>query len=144
MIISAFKHWEEVVSFDDEASLVGSSSLLSNVYTASLPRTESSNISKLPASHKIGAFDYTQQSAVIGRARKRWTKIFIVIWSSRCVALSKQVRELPRYNNGLINLLLLLLLLLLFKAKEKKHSLHIPLQPMSYIYSYIGVLCDLL
>ncbi|XP_065635101.1 uncharacterized protein LOC112006826 isoform X3 [Quercus suber] len=54
LVISAFKHWEEVVSFDDEASLVGSSSLLTNVYTASLPRTESSNVSKFLATHKIG------------------------------------------------------------------------------------------
>ncbi|XP_075660453.1 uncharacterized protein LOC142630349 isoform X3 [Castanea sativa] len=54
LVISAFKNWEEVVSFDDEASLVGSSSLLTNVYTASLPRTDSSNVSKFLASHKIG------------------------------------------------------------------------------------------
>ncbi|KAK9995821.1 hypothetical protein SO802_020507, partial [Lithocarpus litseifolius] len=61
LIISAFKHLGEVASFDDEASLVGSSSHLTNVCTASLPRTESSNVSKFLASHKIGAFDYTQQ-----------------------------------------------------------------------------------
>ncbi|KAK4568527.1 hypothetical protein RGQ29_004081 [Quercus rubra] len=54
LVISAFKHWEEIVSFDDEASLVGSFPLLTNVYTASLPRTESSNVSKILASHKIG------------------------------------------------------------------------------------------
>ncbi|GMY24590.1 calmodulin-binding protein 60 A isoform X5 [Fagus crenata] len=64
LVISAFKHWEDVVSFDDEASLVGSSSHFTNVlYTASSPRTESSNGSKFLASHKIGGFDYTQQTA---------------------------------------------------------------------------------
>uniref|UniRef100_A0A2N9F7S6 Integrase catalytic domain-containing protein n=1 Tax=Fagus sylvatica TaxID=28930 RepID=A0A2N9F7S6_FAGSY len=64
LVISAFEHWEDVVSFDDEASLVGSSSHFTNVlYTASSPRTESSNGSKFLASHKIGGFDYTQQTA---------------------------------------------------------------------------------
>nr|POE52354.1 isoform 2 of calmodulin-binding protein 60 a [Quercus suber] len=92
LVISAFKHLGEVVSFDDEASLVGSSSHLTNVCTASLPRTESSNVSKFMASHKIGAFDYTQQSAAIGRARMRWTKLFsMLIWFSIRVALRKQV-----------------------------------------------------
>ena len=162
-MISAFEHWGEVVSFDDEASLVGSFSLLTNVHTASLPRTESSNVSKFLASHKIGgglddyclhsidsrglryeqalnfqessnhSFDddylnffdtdlLTQsvnlesqsdlQTAVdtfisargtIFRARVRWTKLFsMLIWFSIRVALRKQVRELPRYNNRLI------------------------------------------
>ena len=55
------------------------------------------------ASHKIGAFDYTQKSAAIGRARMTWTKLFsTLIWFSIRVALRNQVRELPRYNNGLI------------------------------------------
>ena len=63
-MISAFKHWGEVISLDDEASIGGSSSHLTNVlYTASLPRTESSNGCKFLASHKIGGFDYAQQSA---------------------------------------------------------------------------------
>ena len=63
-MISAFEDWEDVVSFDDEASLLGSSSHFTNVlYTASSPRTESSNGSKFLASHKIGGFDYTQQTA---------------------------------------------------------------------------------
>ena len=61
---SAFEHWGEVVSFDDEASIVGSSSHLTNIlYTSSSPRTESSNGCKFLASHKIAGFDYAQQSA---------------------------------------------------------------------------------
>ncbi|KAG2679005.1 hypothetical protein I3760_11G030300 [Carya illinoinensis] len=64
LVISALKHRGEVITFDDEASLVGGSSELTNVlYAVSSPRTESSNGSKLLASHKIGGFDYTQQSA---------------------------------------------------------------------------------
>ena len=63
-MISAFEHWGEVVSFDDEASIVGSSSHLTNIlYTSSSPRTESSNGCKFLASHKIAGFDYAQQSA---------------------------------------------------------------------------------
>ena len=62
--MSAFEHLGEVVSFDEEASIVGSSSYLTNALnTASLPRTESSNGCKFLASHKIGGFDYAQQSA---------------------------------------------------------------------------------
>ncbi|KAK9995820.1 hypothetical protein SO802_020506 [Lithocarpus litseifolius] len=100
LVISAFKHWEEVVSFDDEASPVGSSSLLTNVYTASLPRTESSNVSKFLASHKIvlqsdlqSAVDnFISARAAIGKAQTRWTKLFsVLIWFSIRVALKKQV-----------------------------------------------------
>ena len=195
MVISAFKHWEEVVSFDDEASLVGSFPLLTNVYTASLPRTESSNVSKFLASHKIGgglddyclhsidskglryeqalnfqeslnhSFDvdhlnffdtdlptqnvnlklqsdlqdavdnFLATRAAIGRARMRWTKLFsTLIWFSIRVALRKQVREHPRYNNRLIKK---------YICKRKRHSLQILLKFMPYIYSYIEVLCGL-
>ncbi|KAF5476861.1 hypothetical protein F2P56_003553 [Juglans regia] len=64
LVISAFEHRGEVITFDDEASLVGGSSQLTNVlYAVNSPRTESSNGSKFLASHKIGGFDYTQQSA---------------------------------------------------------------------------------
>ncbi|XP_062168781.1 calmodulin-binding protein 60 A isoform X2 [Alnus glutinosa] len=64
LVISAFEHWEEVIPYDEEASLVGGSSHLTDVhYPASSPRTESSNGSKFLASHKIGGFDYTQQCA---------------------------------------------------------------------------------
>ncbi|XP_059442348.1 calmodulin-binding protein 60 A isoform X1 [Corylus avellana] len=61
LVISAFEHWGEVMSYDEEASLEGGSSHLTDVhYPASSPRTESSNGSKFLASHKIGGFDYTQ------------------------------------------------------------------------------------
>ena len=63
-MISAFEHLGEIVPFDDEASLVGSSSHLANVrYTSRLPRTESSNGSKVLACHKFGGCNNTQQSA---------------------------------------------------------------------------------
>lgn len=64
MVITAFEHWEQVISFDDEASLVGGSSQLSDVpYTSSSPRTENSCGSKFLASQKIEGFDYAQPSA---------------------------------------------------------------------------------
>ncbi|KAF4363693.1 hypothetical protein CsatB_017891 [Cannabis sativa] len=64
MLISAFEHWEEVVSFDDEASLTAGSALLTNVlYTSSSPKIEGSAGSKFLASHKIGAFDYIPPSS---------------------------------------------------------------------------------
>lgn len=61
MVITAFEHWEEVISFEDELSLSGGSSLLNNaLYTSSSPRVESLNSNKLMTSQKIGGFDYTQ------------------------------------------------------------------------------------
>ncbi|XP_073260988.1 calmodulin-binding protein 60 A isoform X3 [Populus alba] len=64
LVITAFEHWEQVISFDDEASLVGGSSQLSDVaYTSSSPQTENSSGSKFLASQKIGGFDYAQPSA---------------------------------------------------------------------------------
>lgn len=64
LIIYAFEHWGEVVSFEDEASLTGGSSHFTNVlYSPSSPKAESSTGSKFLASQKIGGFDYTQPSA---------------------------------------------------------------------------------
>lgn len=58
LVISAFQNWGEVMSFDNEASLMGGSSHLTDVlYTSSSPKTESSNGSKVLPSHKIGGFD---------------------------------------------------------------------------------------
>ena len=63
MVIAAFEHPEEVLSFEDEASLMDGSSHLSNIpCPLSSPRTES-NGDKLLASHKMGGFDYTQANA---------------------------------------------------------------------------------
>uniref|UniRef100_A0A5B7AC87 Calmodulin-binding protein 60 A n=1 Tax=Davidia involucrata TaxID=16924 RepID=A0A5B7AC87_DAVIN len=59
LVIPAFKHWEEVVSFDDEASLMDDSLCL---YPSNSPMTESSNGSKILTSYKIGRFDYPQPS----------------------------------------------------------------------------------
>ncbi|KAL9439259.1 hypothetical protein AB3S75_024839 [Citrus x aurantiifolia] len=64
LVICAFKHWEEVVSFEDEASLTGGSSHSSNALcTSSLPMTEISNGSKILASHKMDGADYSQLNA---------------------------------------------------------------------------------
>jgi len=61
LVISAFDHWGEVMSYDEEASLADGASHLTDVhYPASSPRTESSIGSKFLASHKAGGFDYTQ------------------------------------------------------------------------------------
>ncbi|OMP10733.1 Calmodulin binding protein-like protein [Corchorus olitorius] len=62
LVISAFEHWEEVISFDDEASLIGGCSKLANVSYTSSAKTEISN-NKFLASQKMGGFDYTQPSA---------------------------------------------------------------------------------
>ncbi|XP_062025535.1 calmodulin-binding protein 60 A isoform X1 [Rosa rugosa] len=62
LVLSAFEHWGEVVSFDDEASLLGGGS--SNVHqTSSSPRGEEFTGSKFMTTQKIGGFDYTQASA---------------------------------------------------------------------------------
>ncbi|KAA8540860.1 hypothetical protein F0562_024823 [Nyssa sinensis] len=56
LVIPAFKHWEEVVSFDDEASLMDGSLCFSNVlYPSNSPMIESSN-------GKIGSFEYPEPS----------------------------------------------------------------------------------
>ncbi|KAM2674792.1 hypothetical protein EV2_015935 [Malus domestica] len=64
LVISAFEHWEEVVPFEDEASLIAASSNFTNVlHTSSSPRAEDLGGSKFLASQKIGGFDYAQPSA---------------------------------------------------------------------------------
>lgn len=63
LIGTAFKRWGEVVSFEDESSLTGGSSHLTDVHHPSSPRTESSNGSKFLTSHNIGGFDYPHPSA---------------------------------------------------------------------------------
>ncbi|KAA8542633.1 hypothetical protein F0562_023868 [Nyssa sinensis] len=63
LVISAFKHWEEVVPFDDEAFLMDDSLCLSSIlYPSNSPMTESSGGSKISSSHKIVRFDYPQPS----------------------------------------------------------------------------------
>ena len=63
MLISAFDHWDEVVSFENEASLTGGSVHLTNVlYSSGSPRTEGSTGSKFLTGHKIG-FDYAPSTA---------------------------------------------------------------------------------
>ncbi|XVF10353.1 hypothetical protein REPUB_Repub07fG0175500 [Reevesia pubescens] len=63
LVISAFEHWEEVISFDDEASLIGGTSNLANVPYTSSTKTEVSNGSKFLASQNMGGFNYAQPSA---------------------------------------------------------------------------------
>nr|XP_011464525.1 PREDICTED: uncharacterized protein LOC101299477 isoform X2 [Fragaria vesca subsp. vesca] len=65
LVLSAFEHWGEVVSFDDEASLLGggSSNVANVLQTSSSPRGEDFNGSKFLATQKIGGFDYTQPPA---------------------------------------------------------------------------------
>ncbi|XP_044477182.1 calmodulin-binding protein 60 A-like isoform X2 [Mangifera indica] len=64
LVITAYKHWDEVISFEDEASLMGSSLQVTNaVCTSSSPMTDISDGSKTLASQKMGGFDYTQLNA---------------------------------------------------------------------------------
>lgn len=57
MVIAAFKNWEKVVSFDNEASLINASAhFFSNVL-----HTNSADI-KVLTSQEIGGFDYPQVS----------------------------------------------------------------------------------
>lgn len=62
MVLSAFEQWGEVVSFDDEASLLGggSSNVATVLQTSSSPRGDDFPGSKFMATQKIGGFDYTQ------------------------------------------------------------------------------------
>ncbi|XP_050221528.1 calmodulin-binding protein 60 A isoform X2 [Mercurialis annua] len=63
LVIAAFEHPDEVITFEDEACLVDGSSRLSNIpYPPNSPRTDS-NGDKLLASHKIGEFDYAPPNA---------------------------------------------------------------------------------
>ncbi|GMN45819.1 hypothetical protein TIFTF001_015008 [Ficus carica] len=64
MLISAFEHWGEVVIFDDEFSLAGSSPHFTNViYSSSSPKMESSTGSKFLASQRLSGFEYAQSTA---------------------------------------------------------------------------------
>ncbi|KAL5747265.1 hypothetical protein ACOSP7_024263 [Xanthoceras sorbifolium] len=64
LVISAFKNWEEVVSFEDEASLMSGTLHLTNVLcTPNSPMTDLSNGSKISVSHKMVGYDYTQLNA---------------------------------------------------------------------------------
>ncbi|PON93334.1 Calmodulin-binding protein [Trema orientale] len=64
MLRTAFDHPEEVISFDDEASLTGGSAHVTNVlYSSSSPRTEGSTGNKFLALHKIGGFEYAPSAA---------------------------------------------------------------------------------
>lgn len=64
MLISAFEHWGEVVIFDDEFSLAGSSPNFTNViYSSSSPKMEGSTGSKFLASQRLGGFEYAQSTA---------------------------------------------------------------------------------
>ncbi|KAK0587503.1 hypothetical protein LWI29_023968 [Acer saccharum] len=64
LVISAFKHWEEVVSFEDEASLMSGTLHLTTVLcTPNSTITDLSNGSRISASHKMGGYDYTQLNA---------------------------------------------------------------------------------
>lgn len=62
MVIAAFKQWKDVVSFDDEASLLDSSSRLftNDLYPA---EAETSDGCKILTSQKIDKFNYPQPSA---------------------------------------------------------------------------------
>ncbi|XVE57082.1 hypothetical protein DITRI_Ditri04bG0063500 [Diplodiscus trichospermus] len=60
LVISAFEHWDEVLSFEDEASHIGGSSNLANISYTSSAKTEISNGSKFSASQKMGGFDYAE------------------------------------------------------------------------------------
>ncbi|XP_022988355.1 calmodulin-binding protein 60 A-like isoform X1 [Cucurbita maxima] len=64
LVISAYEHWEEVDSIDDENSLVdGSSHPLSFLYTPSSPMEDHSYGSKYLASPKFSGFDFTPSNA---------------------------------------------------------------------------------
>lgn len=64
MVICAYKNWEEVISFDDEASLMSGTLQLTNVPCApDSPMTDISSGSKLLSSRKMGGYDYTQLNA---------------------------------------------------------------------------------
>ncbi|KAM7475560.1 hypothetical protein LguiB_022803 [Lonicera macranthoides] len=60
LVISAYKHWDEVVRFDDEASLIDRSSRLPN---AIYPSNLSSDGSKVSTANKIDRYDYPHLDA---------------------------------------------------------------------------------
>ncbi|KAG7021477.1 Calmodulin-binding protein 60 A, partial [Cucurbita argyrosperma subsp. argyrosperma] len=61
LVISAYEHWEQVDSMDDETSLVGSSSQF--LYTPSSPMVDHSYGIKYLASPKFSGFDFTPSNA---------------------------------------------------------------------------------
>ncbi|XP_022134821.1 calmodulin-binding protein 60 A isoform X2 [Momordica charantia] len=64
LVISAYEHWEEVDSIDDETSLVGGSSQpVSFLYTPSSPAEDHSYGGKYLASPKFSGFDFTPSNA---------------------------------------------------------------------------------
>ncbi|KAK6920759.1 Calmodulin binding protein, central domain [Dillenia turbinata] len=64
LVITAFKHWDQVEAFDDDTILTVGSSQISNIqYPSSSPKTESSNGSKSLTSQKIGKFGFAQPTA---------------------------------------------------------------------------------
>ncbi|KAM7479935.1 hypothetical protein LguiA_028148 [Lonicera macranthoides] len=61
LVICAYKDWTEVVPFEDDASLIDSSSPMSNVvFTSNSPTTGSSDNTKVLTTHNIDSFDYPQ------------------------------------------------------------------------------------
>lgn len=64
LAISAFQHWEEVVSFDEEAYLItGSSNVSSDPCNSSSPKTEGLNACKFLSCERISGFDYAPANA---------------------------------------------------------------------------------
>ncbi|KGN63613.2 calmodulin-binding protein 60 A isoform X1 [Cucumis sativus] len=64
LVVSAYKHWDEVDSIDDETLLVGGSSHpLSFVYTPSSPMEDHSYGSKYLSSPKFSGFDFPPSNA---------------------------------------------------------------------------------
>ncbi|KAL6997219.1 hypothetical protein U1Q18_007341 [Sarracenia purpurea var. burkii] len=64
LVFAAFKHWEDVVSFDDEAFLTdGSGHFFSNVLYSNSTMLETSDSMKSLSSQKIGGLDFSQASA---------------------------------------------------------------------------------
>ncbi|KAL3716912.1 hypothetical protein ACJRO7_008485 [Eucalyptus globulus] len=64
LVISAFQHWGEVVSFDEEAYLIaGSSHVSSAPCNSSSPKTEGSNTCRFLSCERISGLDYAQPNA---------------------------------------------------------------------------------
>ncbi|KAF8399323.1 hypothetical protein HHK36_015188 [Tetracentron sinense] len=63
LVKAAYEHWEEVVSYDDETTVGGSSHSPNVCFPSSSTVVESSFGSKFPSSNKSGGFGFTQLSA---------------------------------------------------------------------------------
>ncbi|KAK6924890.1 Calmodulin binding protein, central domain [Dillenia turbinata] len=64
LVITAFKHWDQVEAFDDDTIPTSGSSQISNIqYPSSSSKTESSNGSKSLTSQNIGKFGCAQPTA---------------------------------------------------------------------------------